>query len=108
VPTLYHAARYWDAPHPTAGWANLEHAVRTGGGWPSKTCNTCQPGLLEAHRDEAERFDLHAARPDDRQAAVAAAYDFTGAQPGSSTSAGEMGHCWARSSDGTRGSWPAV
>ncbi len=79
VPTLYHAARYWDAPHLTGGWANLEHAVRTGGSAFEDVYHMPKFEYLKLHPDEAERFDLFMQHgPDDRQAAVAAAYDFTG------------------------------
>jgi hypothetical protein len=81
VPTLYHAARYWDAPHLTGGWANLEHAVRTGGSAFEGVYHMPKFEYLKLHPDEAELFDLFMQHgPDDRQAAVAAAYDFTGAR----------------------------
>ena len=80
VPTLYHAARYWDAPHLTAAWANLEHAVRTGGSAFEGVYHMPKFDYLKLHPDEAELFDLFMQHnPDERQAAVAAAYDFTGA-----------------------------
>ena len=81
VPTLYHAARYWDAPHLTSGWANLEHAVRTGGSAFEGVYHMPKFEYLQNHPGEAELFDLFMQHgPDDRQAAVAAAYDFTGAR----------------------------
>ncbi|GGR37727.1 methyltransferase [Deinococcus ruber] len=79
VPTLYHAARYWDAPHLTGGWANLEHAVRTGGSAFEDVYHMPKFEYPKLSPDEAERFDLFMQHgPDDRQSAVAAAYEFTG------------------------------
>ena len=81
VPTLYHAARYWGDPHLTGGWANLEHAVRTGGSAFEGVYRMPKFEYLKLHPDEAERFDLFMQHgPDNRQAAVAAAYDFTDAR----------------------------
>ncbi|WP_407572638.1 methyltransferase [Deinococcus altitudinis] len=78
-PTLYHAARYWDAPHLTSGWANLEHAVRAGDPAFEGVYHMPKFEYLKHHPGEAELFDLFMQHgPDDRQAAVAAAYDFTG------------------------------
>ena len=80
VPTLYHATRYWNAPHLTGGWANLEHAVRTGGSAFEGVYHMPKFDYLKLHPDEAQLFDLFMQHgPDNRQEAVAAAYDFTDA-----------------------------
>ncbi len=81
VPTLYHAVRYWDAPHQVRGWANLEHAVRTGGSAFEGVYQMPKFDYLNLHPDEAELFNLFMQHgPHDRQSAVAAAYDFTAAR----------------------------
>jgi len=81
APTLYHAARYWDAPHQRESWANLEHAVRTGSPAFEGVYHMPKFEYLKLHADEADLFDLFMQHgPDDRQAAVAVASDFTGAR----------------------------
>jgi O-methyltransferase domain/Dimerisation domain len=81
VPTLYHAVRYWAAPHVQAGWGNLEHAVRTGEPAFEGVFGMPKFDYLKQHPDEAELFDLFMQHsPEDRHAAVVAAYDFSGAQ----------------------------
>ncbi|TSA81707.1 methyltransferase [Deinococcus detaillensis] len=80
VPTLYHAARYWAAPHVTGGWANLEHAVRTGDCAFEAVYHMPVFDYLKLHPDEAELFNvLMQNGTGDRPAAVAAACDLTGA-----------------------------
>ena len=80
VPTLHYAARYWGSPHVWGGWANLEHTVRTGESAFEAVYHQPKFEYLKAHPDEAALFDLFMQHsPDDRQAAVAEAYDFSGA-----------------------------
>ncbi len=80
VPTLYYAGRYWAAPHVTGGWANLEHAVRTGDSAFEAAYHMPVFDYLKRHSDEAELFNvLMQNGTGDRPAVVAAAYDFSGA-----------------------------
>ena len=80
TPTLYHAARYWATPHVWGGWEHLEDAVRTGGSAFESAYGTPKFEYLKLHPDEAELFDQFMQHgPDDRQAAVVAAYDFADA-----------------------------
>jgi O-methyltransferase domain/Dimerisation domain len=79
VPTLHYAARYWGSPHVWGGWANLEHAVRTGESAFEAVYHQPKFDYLRDHPDEAALFDLFMQHgPDDRQGAVAEAYDFGG------------------------------
>jgi O-methyltransferase domain len=80
VPTLHHAARYWGMASTWTTWGNLHHTIMTGEpafeavfGMPNfeyLRTNTQESGIFDA-------FMRHS--PDDRHAAVAAAYDFSGA-----------------------------
>ena len=79
VPTLYYAARYWTSPHHNGAWASLEHAVRTGGSAFEEAYHMPMFDYLNLHPDEAEVFNLFMQHGfEDRQRAVANAYDFTG------------------------------
>jgi O-methyltransferase domain len=77
-PTLHHAAMYWTAPHVWGAWANLEHAVRTGESAFESVFHTPKFEYLKTHPEEAALFDLFMQHsPEDRHAAVVAAYDFS-------------------------------
>ncbi len=77
-PTLYHAAMYWTSPHLWASWANLEHAVRTGESAFDAVFGMPKFEYLKTHPEEAQLFDLFMQNsPEDRHAAVVAAYDFS-------------------------------
>ncbi len=78
TPTLHHAAMFWTSPHQWKAWAELEHTVRTGECAAEAVFG--MPGFeyLRTNPGEAKLFDLlmqHS--PDDRHAAVVAAYDFS-------------------------------
>lgn len=78
TPTLYHAARYWGTPHVWGGWANLEHAVSTGESAIEPVTHMPHFEYLKQHPEEAELLNLFMQHsPDDRQAAVVSAYDFS-------------------------------
>ena len=80
-PTLHHAARYWTMPSNWAAWGNLEEAIRTGNSAFQITFDLANFEYLKAHPDEAQLFDAFMQHsPDDRHAAVAEAYDFSGAR----------------------------
>jgi O-methyltransferase domain len=80
VPTLHHAVMYWSTPHVWNSWANLEHAVRTGESAFESVYQMPKFDYLKAHPEEAELFDLFMQHtPDNRHAAVVAAYDFSNA-----------------------------
>src|SRR5829696_7254114 len=80
-PTLHHAARYWTMPSNWAAWGNLEEAIRTGNSAFQITFDLAYFEHLKAHPDEAQLFDAFMQHsPDDRHAAVAEAYDFSGAR----------------------------
>lgn len=79
-PTLYHAVRYWGMPSTWDVWSRLEEVVRSGE--PAFEAMFGKPyfAYLKDHPDEAARFDSFMQNsPDDRHAAVAEAYDFSGA-----------------------------
>ncbi len=78
APTLHHAARYYASPHITASWAQLEHAVRTGESAFQAVYGMPKFDYLQTHPDEAQVFDAFMRHsPEDRHAAVVAAYDFS-------------------------------
>jgi O-methyltransferase domain len=80
TPTLYHAAMYWTSPHMWGSWSNLEHAVRTGKSAFESVFHAPKFEYLKTHPEEAELFDLFMQHsPEDRHAAVVAAYDFSNA-----------------------------
>jgi hypothetical protein len=77
-PTLYHAARYWTTRGNWLAWAGLETAVRTGQSPFRVVHGQTAFDYLRDHQDEAALFDLFMQHsPDDRHAAVVAAYDFS-------------------------------
>jgi hypothetical protein len=79
-PTLYYAAQYWATDGNWQSWANLEHAIRTGGSPFQCTFGVANFEYLAAHADEASLFDLFMQHsPDDRHAAVVDAYEFSNA-----------------------------
>ncbi len=80
VPTLHHAARYWGMASTWATWGNLRHTIMTGE--PAFETVFGMPNFeyLKTNPEESEIFDAFMRHsPDDRHAAVAAAYDFSGA-----------------------------
>jgi O-methyltransferase domain len=80
VPTLHHAARYWGMASTWATWGNLHHTIMTGE--PAFEAAFGMPNFeyLKTNREESGIFDAFMRHsPDDRHAAVAAAYDFSGA-----------------------------
>lgn len=80
VPTLYHAAMYWTSPHMWGSWSNLEHAVRTGESAFESVFHAPKFEYLKTHPEEAELFNLFMQHsPEDRHAAVVAAYNFSDA-----------------------------
>jgi hypothetical protein len=78
-PTLHHAARYWTMHSNWAAWEGLDHAIRTGEPAFEAVFRVPNFEYLKSHPEEAElfnRFMEHS--PDDRHAAVADAYEFSG------------------------------
>ena len=78
TPTLHHAAMFWTSPYQWKAWAELEHTVRTGECAAEVVFG--MPGFeyLKRNPGEAKLFDLMMQHsPDDRHAAVVAAYDFS-------------------------------
>jgi hypothetical protein len=77
--SMHHSARFWSAPGSWAAWGMLDVAMN--GGVPQVAAwNTERFAYLRTHPDEARGFDaMMANHPDNRHAAVAAAYDFSGA-----------------------------
>jgi hypothetical protein len=77
--SMGHSARFWAAPGSWAAWGMLDVAM-TGGVPQVAAWNVERFDYLRTHPDEARGFDAMMANfPDDRHAAVAAAYDFSGA-----------------------------
>ena len=77
--SMHHSARFWAAPGSWAAWAMLDAAM-TGGVPQVAAWNTERFAYLRAHPDEARGFDAMMANfPDNRHAAVASVYDFSGA-----------------------------
>jgi hypothetical protein len=78
--SLHHAARFWTAPGSWRAWERLDVAL-TGGVPHEAAWDMGRFEYLRAHPDEARIFDAMMANyPDDRHAAMAAAYDFSGAR----------------------------
>lgn len=76
--SMHHAARFWAAPGSWGAWAMLDAAM-TGGVPQMQAWNTERFAYLRAHPDEARGFDAMMANfPDNRHAAIASAYDFSG------------------------------
>lgn len=79
-PTLHYAARALSAPDIWAAWGNLLHTTRTGESAFEATFGTPLFQYRELHPDRREIFDAFMRHsPEDRHAAVAEAYDFSGA-----------------------------
>ena len=77
--SMHHSARFWAAPGSWTAWGMLDVAM-TGGVPHEAAWNMSRFDYLRAHPDEARDFDAMMANfPDNRHAAVAAAYDFSGA-----------------------------
>jgi SAM-dependent methyltransferase len=80
APTLHHAARYWGLPMVWDTWGNLQHTIMTGEPAFEKTFGMPYFEYLKANPEQREIFDEFMRHsPDDRHAAVAQAYDFSGA-----------------------------
>ena len=78
--SLHHAARFWTAPGSWRAWERLDVAL-TGGVPHEAAWGMGRFEYLRAHPDEARIFDAMMANfPDNRHAAMAAAYDFSGAR----------------------------
>ena len=77
--SLYQAARFWTARGSWTAWGELDAALS--GAIPHEAAwNTGRFQYLREHPDEARLFDAYMARfPDNRHAAIAAGYDFSGA-----------------------------
>ena len=78
--SMHHAARFWTAPGSWAAWGMLDAAM-TGGVPHEAAWNQGRFAYLREHPDEARAFDAMMANfPDNRHAALAAAYDFSGVE----------------------------
>lgn len=77
--SMHHGARFWTGSGSWKAWGDLDVALQ--GGIPHETAwGIGRFQYLEEHPEEARQFDLFMAHfPDNRHAAVAAAYDFSGA-----------------------------
>ena len=75
--SLHHAARFWTGPGAWKAWGDLDVALS--GGVPHQAAwGMGRFAYLRTHPEEARAFDaMMAAFPDDRHAAIAAAYDFS-------------------------------
>ena len=78
--SLHHAARFWAGAGSWEAWGQLDAALN--GQVPHEAAwNMSRFDYLRAHPDEARQYDAMMAHfPDDRHAAIAAAYDFSGAR----------------------------
>ena len=77
--SLHTAARFWAAPGSWRAWGELDAAL-TGGNPHQVAWQTSRFDYLRQHGNEARLFDkFMASMRDDRHEAVAAAYDFSGA-----------------------------
>jgi hypothetical protein len=78
--TLHHAARFWAGPGVWNAWGRIDVAM-TGSIPHEAAWNTSRFSYLLQHPDEARAFDaMMESNPLNRQAAVAAAYDFSAAR----------------------------
>lgn len=78
--SLHYAARFWTGPGSWKAWGMLDAAM-TGGIPHEAAWNMSRFAYLRQHPDEARVFDAMMANfPDNRHAAVAAAYDFSAAR----------------------------
>jgi hypothetical protein len=79
-PTLHYAARYWGMPSVWATWGDLQHTIMTGEPAFEKIFGMPMFAHLKTDPEQNEIFgDFMLHSPDDRHAAVAAAYTFSGA-----------------------------
>lgn len=78
--SLHHAARFWAGAGSWEAWGQLDAALN--GQVPHEAAwNMNRFDYLRAHPDEARQYDAMMAHfPDDRHAAITAAYDFSGAR----------------------------
>lgn len=77
--SLHHAARFWTGAGSWGAWNKLDVAM-TGGTPHEAAWNMGRFAYLKQHPNEARLFDAMMANfPDNRHAAIAAAYDFSGA-----------------------------
>lgn len=78
--SLHYSARFWAGPGSWRAWESLDVALS--GGVPYESAwNMGRFEYLRSHPEEARAFDAMMAHfPDDRHAAIAAAYDFSGAR----------------------------
>jgi hypothetical protein len=77
--SLHHAARFWSAPGAWKAWGAIDAAL-TGSTPHEVAWKMGRFEYLRQHPDEARIFDQFMAHtPDNRQAALAAAYDFSAA-----------------------------
>ena len=75
--SMLHGARFWTGPGSWHAWGALDAAL-TGGVPHEAAWQTGRFQYLREHPEEARQFDLFMAHfPDNRHAAVAAAYDFS-------------------------------
>ena len=78
--SMHHGARFWTGTGSWHAWGSLDVAM-TGGVPHQAAWQTSRFGYLREHPVEARQFDLFMANfPDNRHAAVAAAYDFSGVE----------------------------
>jgi hypothetical protein len=78
--SMHHAARFWSGPGLRTAWGRIDVAM-TGGIPHEAAWNMSRFAYLRQHPDEARAFDAFMANtPGNRHAAVAAAYDFAGAE----------------------------
>jgi hypothetical protein len=78
--SLHHAARFWAGAGSWSAWGQLDAALNDE--VPHEAAwNMSRFDYLRAYPDEARLYDAMMAHfPDDRHAAIAAAYDFSGAR----------------------------
>ena len=78
--TMHYSARFWSGPGSWHAWGALDVAL-TGHVPHQAAWNMSRFDYLRAHTEEARVFDAMMANfPDNRHAALASAYDFTGAK----------------------------
>jgi hypothetical protein len=78
--SLHHAARFWTGPGQWKAWGMLDAAM-TGGSPHEAAWHIDRFTYLRHHPEESRVFDAMMAHfPDNRHAAIAAAYDFSSAQ----------------------------
>jgi hypothetical protein len=75
--SMYDSARFWTGPGSWKAWGMLDEAM-TGGNPYEAAWGMSRFAYLRENPDEARAFDaMMASFPDDRHAAIAAAYDFS-------------------------------